>query len=90
MTDATPMLLTARQVAELLQISLAFVYENPKELGLVKVGGANRYPREALDAYVARRSRAQSDTSDTASVASPSTHRRRSRAGGRKPVRLLK
>lgn len=46
-------LLTARQVADLLAVDPTFVYRHPLELGLVKVGGANRYRAERVEAFVA-------------------------------------
>jgi hypothetical protein len=46
-------LLTVDQVAERLQTSRWFVYAHGQELGLVKVGGANRYLPERVDAYIA-------------------------------------
>jgi hypothetical protein len=46
-------LLTARQVADLLAVDASFVYRRPLELGLIKVGGANRYRAERVEAFVA-------------------------------------
>jgi hypothetical protein len=45
-------LLTAVEVAELLNVSKWFVYDHGEELGLVKIGGANRYRRTVLDAFL--------------------------------------
>ena len=47
-----PLLLTVEQVAELLQVSRWFVYDHPDELGLVKLGKANRYRREKVEEYI--------------------------------------
>jgi hypothetical protein len=46
-------LLTVEEVAERLRTSRWFVYSHGQELGLVKVGGANRYLPERVDAYIA-------------------------------------
>jgi excisionase family DNA binding protein len=45
-------LLTVGQVAELLNVSKWFVYDHGHELGLVKVGGANRYRRSAVNEFL--------------------------------------
>lgn len=49
---AGPTVLTVPQVAELLGVSRWFVYDHGPELGLVKVGGANRYLRERVEGYL--------------------------------------
>jgi predicted DNA-binding transcriptional regulator AlpA len=49
----SPKVLTVEQVARLLQVSRWFVYEHGEELGLVKLGGANRYLRERVENYLA-------------------------------------
>src|SRR3954468_15750678 len=43
------------EVAELLQVSRWFVYDHGDELGLVKIGGANRYRVDQVEAYIAGR-----------------------------------
>ena len=55
--DRKPNLLSAKQVAARLGVSVWFVYDHGAELGLVKLGGANRYRPEAVEAYVEERSR---------------------------------
>ena len=76
MSVAGDQLLTATQVAELLNVSKWFVYDHGDELGLVKVGAANRYRRSALEAYLG-----------ASSGASPAAPRRRpSRRGRRAPL----
>jgi hypothetical protein len=51
-TGQSSIVLTVGQVAELLQVSRWFVYTHGEELGLVKLGGANRYLRERVEGYV--------------------------------------
>ncbi len=48
-------LLTVAEVAALLHVSRWFVYDHGVELGLVKIGGANRYRLEAVEEYIAAR-----------------------------------
>jgi hypothetical protein len=44
----TEQLLTVGQVADQLQVSRWFVYDHGDELGLVKIGGRNRYQAERV------------------------------------------
>jgi predicted DNA-binding transcriptional regulator AlpA len=46
-------LLRVEDVAELLNVSRWFVYDHGEELGLVKIGGSNRYRLERVEAYIA-------------------------------------
>jgi predicted DNA-binding transcriptional regulator AlpA len=46
-------LLKVEDVAALLNVSRWFVYDHGEELGLVKIGGANRYLRERVEQYIA-------------------------------------
>ncbi len=50
-----PIVLTVDQVADLLQVSRWFVYDHGDELGLVKIGGSNRYLPERVERYLAER-----------------------------------
>ncbi len=76
-------LLTVGQVAEWLQTSKWFVYDHGLDLGLVKIGGANRYRAEIVEAYVERRS---APTVERVPVGS---RRRRSPRDRPRRVRLL-
>lgn len=51
----SPALLRVEQVAALLNVSRWFVYDHGEELGLVKIGGANRYRLDRIEEYVAGR-----------------------------------
>ncbi len=73
--------LTVQQVAEALQVSRWFVYDHGPELGLRKVGGANRYLRETVEGYLAERT-------TCAPPPSPITAPRRE--PGRKPARRVR
>lgn len=50
-----PLLLTVEQVADLLQVSRWWIYDHGRELGLIKLGSVNRYPRQRVEEYVAER-----------------------------------
>jgi hypothetical protein len=82
-TSNLPVLWTARQVAARLGVSVWFVYDHGQELGLVKVGGANRYRPEVVEAFVERGSR---PAAVPVRVGSRSRRSRRERPG---KVRLL-
>jgi predicted DNA-binding transcriptional regulator AlpA len=53
-TPKAERLLKVDEVAALLSVSRWFVYDHGDELGLVKIGGSNRYRRERVEAYIAR------------------------------------
>ncbi len=53
-TAARKRLLKVDEVATLLNVSRWFVYDHGAELGLVKIGGLNRYRRDRVDASIAR------------------------------------
>lgn len=77
-------LLTVTEVAAVLHVSCWFVYEHGEELGLVKVGGANRYDQEAVERYIAQRS---CTTAESAPTSAP--RRQVSPRGAARRVRLL-
>jgi hypothetical protein len=52
--DSGPGLLKVEEVAALLNVSRWFVYDHGDELGLVKIGGANRYRLDRVEEYIAR------------------------------------
>ncbi len=79
---AGALVLTVDQVAEALQVSRWFVYDHGPELGLKKVGGANRYLRETVEGYLAERT--------TAQPPSPITVAHPRREPGRKPARRVR
>lgn len=75
------MVLTVGQVAELLQVSRWFVYTHGEELGLIKVGGANRYLRGRVEQYLTERA--------TAGLPRESPSRRRARSLPRRHSRRV-
>jgi hypothetical protein len=54
MDTAAPVLLKVEQVAALLNVSRWFVYDHGADLGLVKIGGANRYRLDRIEEYIAK------------------------------------
>lgn len=52
MGTAAPVLLKVDQVAGLLNVSRWFVYDHGDDLGLVKIGGANRYRLDRVEEYI--------------------------------------
>jgi hypothetical protein len=86
--------LTVGQVAELLQVSRWFVYTHGEELGLIKVGDANRYLRRRVEQYLTDRGTAGRPRESPSTRRARNLPRRHSRrvplidsAGGLNPER---
>ncbi len=79
-------LLTVDQVAEMLAVSKWYVYDHGVELGLVKVGGCNRYRQEAIEAYLSRQA---TPTAAPTEMPARAPQRRRKRKLSQSAVELL-
>lgn len=49
-----PSLMSVREIANYIQMSTDFVYENANELGGLKLGGRWRFRLDRVDAYIER------------------------------------
>lgn len=50
--DDAPAMLTVAEFARRISMSGSFVYDNRAELGGIKLGGAIRFPAEAVEEYL--------------------------------------
>lgn len=88
-TVAEVRLLTPEQVAERLVMSVWWVYDHPRELGLVKIGGANRYRADRVDQYLDEQLSKAEPPADPPAPRPSAARRQKSRRNRRQRVPLL-